>query len=556
MGNNQSSSRPDYGSLYGSSTSGGSGGKGSPPKKRQRYSVVKLQRELQLPKQKIFDIADYTLDKALGEGSYGCTIQVSSVSDRSKVYALKIIQITNDDQWDETHREISMGILLSEVNLPGLTGALPFFSSVYAAQVYGSNLPDAIKRLVRDTCVNLYSRWSEENFEGPFVFILMENIPGGDLQGMQNYDEDTIRSLMFGMLWGLHGASQGFGFVHNDLSLGNVLTATLDTTSYFQILDSQTNVPLHAFKLPAGTTIPKIIDLGFSFIYTNKKKRANVFVGTQYVQPPEGAASYYMHGKEPDRTAAGDVWAIAVLALILVTRKLIDGPYQQIQAPNQWELNFYDQMEKYVRKVDDSQLKFHPTYHKDLVFLLLYYYEFVYAITGGIRPNVKAPARDTNEKQLSTDIFMWTQFATSYIEDSQLKNSTGAYYAKLVRRRERGLSDPTEFIDLITKMMSWDYRERESTETGLLDLLTHPFFKQYRIDTLDVGIPLYQVDTSPSLYNQPATKMNARLRDLSTSGYYLDKHCLVGCANKPKFYCQCCAQIYCSEECANQESHK
>lgn len=523
---------------------------GQPEQKRQRYNVSDLKRILQIPVDMIFDINSYELDVALGEGAYGCTIRVrSKYSD--KVYALKIINVIDEEIWNDTHREIAMGLLLTNMNDGNLTGAMPFFSPVYAAQVYGCDLPQSISDLVEVTCNKLWNTWKSQDFEGPYVFILMENIAGGDLKKLLfkgDYNVEVLRSLMFGMLWGLHGASQSFGFVHNDLSLGNVLTTVLEEDTYFQIIDHNTQKVTHAFKLPEGTRIPKIIDLGFSFIVSNKTARNNVFVSTPYIQPPEGMAAYFLNGLEPDRTAAGDVWAIATLMLILLTKNLIGA---DDSSTHQWEKDFINKTAYDLKAIDGDRTAYLAEYHFKMQKYLLFYYEFVAVINKPDLPTVSHPIDN-----LLCFLQKWTFYARQNITAENITDSTGAEYAdKVTRALKQDGYDSDAFMDLLKQMLAWDYRQRESPSNGLVDMLTHPFFAVYRIDPQGVSVPLYQVDDKPSLYNQTEEQRFKRLRDLTSSNYKLDKRCLVGCENTVAYYCECCVRFYCSKKCAMTQKH-
>jgi len=510
---------------------------------------------LQIPNSKIFDHTKYKPIQGLGAGSYGCAIKVQSLKNKA-YYALKIINVSTKNVWETTHREISMGMLITHVQQGNLTGGLPFFNSVLEAQVYEGALPGAFRNMVKKKCTDLYDRWAVDNFNGPFVFMLIEYLPEGDVYDLlksRDYNAETVRSFLFGLLWGFHGASQSLGFVHNDLSRGNVMIDVTEQDTYYAIVSrTDANVIEYAYKLPAESTIPKIIDLGFAFIYTNKTARKNVFVGSESAQPPEGLADYYKTGTEADRTIGGDVWAAGVLALTLITER--SPPSASLSERER--ANVATLSREFVYDYPEG-LDFGEDYHDRVGATLFTMYELLRLTQDPADEPFALPGND----QVIDALQEYTTRANVLVKDADLaddKNAVRKYVALATwvlnmdpNFWDHSATAPGEFYDLVKKMLAWDYRQRESPTDGLLALLRHPFFKPYQIAQSDIRGPSYRVSTAPSLYHQTLKERRIRLRQLQDSGYKLDKRCVVGCNVTPTHYCGCCIRLYCSEKCAD-----
>lgn len=513
----------------------------SPPRKRSRKVKVNLP-DLNIPSEYWLNYKNYTFERSLGEGSFGCTFLVSKTGKKAK-YALKIVRVRDEDiNWEETQREVSMGLLITHMASDGTTGALPFFSPMYKAQTV-DYLEADIQDVMWHKCPNLYNEWVKMQFEGPFVFTLMEVSPGGDLKAIRNISYDNLRTLAFGLVWGFHGASASFGFVHNDLNMGNVLKAQLQQESYFQVNDL-------TFKVRQDAVVPKVIDLGFAFVFTNKAARNNIFLGTFHVQPPEGLASYFYTGEEPDRTIAGDMWAVGSnLVSIITQRGILD--YDSTD----WEDELVNDM-LLEAAVDFSSITYGAKNHPTIGIVLVRWYAFCYVLNGYRKPS--------NTDKLESSLQAWTLWIQNESHShNDLVQSPGGQYATFLQHRlslwtyNGGVSseDITKLMSFLKQLFSWDTSGRENTETGLVPLLQHPYFKALRVEQNQVPSDpkKYTLRAEPSLYNQKGNTQRKRIDEIQESGFKINKRCIIGCdVTQSPYFCQCCLRFYCSEEHANK----
>ena len=155
----------------------------------------------------------------------------------------------------------------------------------------------------------------------------------------------------------------------------------------------------------------------------------------------------------------------------------------------------------------------------------------------------------------------WTMWMENE-KERDIVNSEGGQYATLLLDRlsqwtynNNGVSnqDIATLRFFLQQLFSWDTFGRENNKTGLVPLLSDPYFTALRFFRGRVPLKKYTLMAEPSLYNQNGDAQTRRIQQIQSSGYKIDKRCIIGCdVTESKYFCGCCLRFYCSDEHANK----
>jgi len=392
---------------------------------------------------------------------------------------------------------------------------------------------------MKEKCSELLDLWkSHTDAIGTYVLTWMEFVTGGSVYDVirNKLPNKQLKTFLFGMLWHTHVASQEFGFVHNDLSSGNVLTDTLTNDVYFKMADNSM-----AFKLPVGSFVPKVIDLGLGYIATSKASRNGVFRGTYQYQPPEWLTYTVLNntdGTEPaeNRSVAADVWAIGVHALVLISQR------------NVWDIRLDKKARKLLKKYHKAQ-KSVRNYESAIETMLLKWTEYAYnRYTDGIP--YEGAIQHINKWISMVEKDKW-----------DMKETFGDQYVELLDDRLDTMfnndAERDELYDLLDLLLNWDPTYRDDNETGLWPLISHNYFRSLRVALDDDDNVQYNVASKePSLNNQSDEQKATRMNTIVNYGVKIDQMCVIGCTvESAPLFCACCLRFYCSQQHADTHFH-
>jgi len=264
----------------------------------------------------MFQLQDYRIVQALGEGGTGCTLKVVNSDD--EFYALKIVRIDVND--DPVLYEYKVASSLPQIH--------PYTISMYGmVSVYFKDIPMTYFAGMQLHCKRMFNRLVivdhtnkrliEREQESKYVFQLMDVVEGPTLYDSILVDirQQTIISnkyvveFIFGLVYTLSKLNQETGFVHNDLTPHNIIMK--------QVARIQSISLDFGFKYKDGSTsIPVMID--FDRSTTNNLRVDDNIFGSFYVTPPEVLTHFIFNGTVPSRNMSFDVWSIAINAIFLL----------------------------------------------------------------------------------------------------------------------------------------------------------------------------------------------------------------------------------------------
>lgn len=472
--------------------------------------------DLTLPDRFRLDVDDYELGDTIGSGTFGCTM-MARLKKGGPIVALKVQRVRDDKELRrKLDREIGMSLLLSHSSALDTTGPAPFFGKTFGAQLL-NYIPDRLLDRVHKGCPRLYQRWYEETggtFDSRFILIWMELSEGmstDSIMGMDNVpplDSEELRSVIFGFIWGLHGASQEYGFTHNDLNAGNIIVHTQAQESYYRVKGLK-------FYLPQGALVPTIIDFGNSTIATNYWHKDGDFSGAPaYVAAPEVTAAFLNGTPMELPTIASDLYAIAHIIILLLTHEVAFTlePETRVEDSMLHKLMIQPAFREKPGLNDMYGYETFTFYHASLV----YAYEMALVLSGqDSLPRMKGPQGTWQVVADSDRLFLWSATHNTATHGMRVLREIGTALFQNYRQ------DAAQLMSLLKTLLSWDPADRVGRNDSLYPLLEHPYFEPLRVER--VGLPLYITTDEGSLLKEEGERKEARIRDIKGSGFRIDK---------------------------------
>ena len=176
-----------------------------------------------------FNFEIKSVEKVLGEGSYGCTLFVELEENENEKTGqkavVKIVSVESKRQENEIIYETDLHDLIDTLNLPHI----PTF---IGAQKYNSfsELEETVsEEELNQKCPKITSKLMKTKY--PIYTIAMSAAIGGSfdtLYSTSNLSSEIIKSLAFQGIYTLEMLEKFFGFFHRDLNENNILFIKLD----------------------------------------------------------------------------------------------------------------------------------------------------------------------------------------------------------------------------------------------------------------------------------------------------------------------------------------
>lgn len=496
---------------------------------------------LSIPARYRWDIRDFQVENTLGSGSFGCTMLAYRLKPPQVPFALKVQRVRSEGElMDYLDRELSMGLMMTYgARLGATTAAEPYLGKVYAVQLL-DHLPAQIQQSVQAGCGKLYQKWlqqSDNTLKGSYVLSWMELTEGVSLSkriidmDYATVSLDELRTSLFSVLWSLHGASQEYGFTHNDLNPGNMILSRQQESSFFRVIEASSGDTMAVFRIPHKALVTTIIDYGKSTTLYNEYHMQGSFVGAPaYVTAPEVAAAF-LAGRPIERpTIASDVYSVGRGFLMLLTRQVLFKPPSA---------SFESMFLAYMRDNKDFGYKagvndtFGQMYYNDLMQALLYAYEYnlVRGDQQGLQPPI--PTSILQDTRFGESVSTFQRTAEGYNLSRHVlgHNKKLAYGTTIVKALDLAIAqrapvgERAAVRDIFNQMLAWDPSDRVGVQDSLDALLAHPFFQPLRINAADIApdASLYTTTEEGSLYfkQEPALR-EARLNNADDSGFRIN----------------------------------
>lgn len=539
------------------------------------------------------DETKYTILSVLGCGSFGYTFKVES--EGGDYYALKVA--LREDRAGETEEEIESNFekLLREISLGFFITRLPynagnFFipTQKFKHNTLASGLGDEVKGWINEQTdiaecnefKKAFNKISKQE-NGSVSLILMDLIT--DIIPYTELHNSSMKGVMFGMLYSLAAAYQQFGFVHNDISLNNVMFIRRPTTTVMY-LDQD---PYYL-----SDVYPMLFDYGRSHTaFSRQTHKSSISLqGTRDYTAPELLAIDVLHQYDaedwdPTSTIATDVWSVAMVILDLLDNNdiiLHDMPIEGETKNNKaFRLKQYKTLlpaERILKtpeeRVGGPEMARRKKYFAALAQMLqvtnllgMHTFDQYVESHRGLQASINAGNRpeyiafrdlmnnETNREMLTSAVSD-TVYPKEPGQTRTMINALGAMRKKIDAKIKNNIakSDQAAFRHLLSLMLSIDINDRVK-DNNIYHLLRHPFFDTLKTAHDKPQTEMKLMTNEPTLYAiNDETRELAEKRKQKYSRGDVEIRCSI-CSQPAKYICSICSEsAFCSYKCSKSST--